>query len=186
MSFIRHIHLFPCRMTRRIIRCLDQIWIPFNGNNHWHGQLVRRIVQPHVRSSDPEAWIRTKKTGSLVHHPTINPPCNSLASDNPIPKGIFIPWKTCSLGNTTSENLTYIPVGSDNPGALKCLSDPSVVGLSEPTEKPLFLFSNLELNWTSILSASKCFSEFLCRSWVDLEQVWKNSKANSWMINLLT
>ena len=44
-----------------------------------------------------------------------------------------------------SQTLTSIPVGSDNPGALMCLSDPSVFGLSEPTENFLFLFSDLEL-----------------------------------------
>ena len=78
-----------------------------------------------------------------------------------------------------SQTPTCIPIGSDNPGALTCLSDPSILGLSEPTENFLFLFSDLELIWTSILSASKCFSEFLCLSWVDLEQVCNKSKANS-------
>ena len=145
MSFIRLVHPTPCWLTRRIIRCLDQIWIPFNGNDHWPGQLVRRIVQPHVGSSDPEAWIPTKKTGSLIHHPTINPTCNSLASDNPIAKGIFSPWKTCSLSKATTQNPTWHFKVSDNPAALLCLSD--LVYTDYPTSLKTSYFYFLTWSW---------------------------------------
>ena len=49
-----------------------------------------------------------------------------------------------------------------------------------------FLFSDLDLIDSSILSSSKCFSEFYSLSWAELEQVCKNSKANSILVKLLT
>jgi hypothetical protein len=60
---------------------------------------------------------------------------------------------------------------SDNP-VLLCFSD--------------FLFSDLDLIGSSILSSSKCFSEFHSLSWAELEQVCMNFKANSTMVKLLT
>ena len=86
---------------------------------------------------------------------------------------------TGSLQNTLTQNPTCNLVGSDNLGPLVCLSDPSASDNPNPLTFFYFWFSGLELICVSILSASKCFSEFLCLSWADLEQVCKKSKANS-------
>ena len=48
------------------------------------------------------------------------------------------------------------------------------------------LFPHLDLIGSSILSYSKCFSDFHSLSWAELEQVCKNSKANSTLVKLLT
>ena len=93
MSSVRPICPTCTEMMRRIIRphlifeCQNQ------RNDHWHWWLIRRIREAHVGSSDPEEDFLAEKSCSLVHHPSINPTCNFIASDNPIQQAFFSPQK---------------------------------------------------------------------------------------------
>ena len=78
---------------RRIIR--SNWHFEFQNNDTWS---ILLLVCPtlrtnHVGSSDPEAWIPTEKTGSLVHHPIYCPTWYFPPSDNPIQQAFFSPPK---------------------------------------------------------------------------------------------
>ena len=93
---------------RRIIRCLLQIWIPFNV--HWSLPLSisPTLSEAHVGSSDPEAWIPSEKTDSLVHHLRLCPTWHFPSVGSSEPKGNFRLWQTGSLKDALTQNPTCI------------------------------------------------------------------------------
>ena len=126
---------------------------------------MRRIIQ---------SWskISTWKTGSLM-----NAPSNSLMASTClcriIRSHIVFPLKPRTCQNWSGAIYPDSPTGgvSDSPVTLCFL---------------LFLFSDLDFICSSILSSFKCFSEFHSLSWVELEQVCMKSKANSFLVKLLS
>ena len=149
------------------------------AHDHCYWAFVRRSTWHNVGSSGPEERKPSLKTCSLVHHPIINPTLKSLASNNPTLQTVFSPGKHA---------LWVILLLKIRPGILTrriirvlCCVYPTTVYSDYPNPLRISCFCFLTWSWFEhrFFLLPSVFSEFLCLSWVDLEQVCKNSKANS-------
>ena len=130
-------------------------------------------------TSDHPILFSSSKTCSLVHHPIINPTLKSLASNNPTLQTVFSPGKhalwVVLLLKIRPGNLTHRIIW------VLCCVYPTTVYSDYPNPLRISCLCFLTWSWFEhrFFLLPSIFSEFLCLSWVNLEQVYKNSKANS-------
>ena len=178
MSSIRRVYPTPCWLTRRIIRCLDQVWIPTNGNDQYSCQLVRRSMKPtsdhpvQQRENPAEKYALWYIIRQFVRR------LNSIASDNPVPWQIFRPWKHAVCRILWLKIRPGIFIGSDNSASLTCLSD--LTYSDYPNQQRISCISFLTWSWFELyfFLLPSVFLSFLGCLELIFEQVCMKSKAN--------